>query len=296
MLKFSRLFAGAAVLLCASQADAANSGVKVGVLTCQVESGWGFIIGSSKDMQCVYRPIRGEEDRYSGAIWKLGLDLGYTDSGTLIWDVVAPASDVGPGALQGSYAGATASATVVAGVGANVLMGGFDKSMALQPVSVVGDSGFDVSAGVGAMRLSETVPTTLPPRVSQVAPPPIAPHRDEVFKVYFAFNDDRLTPESQAVIRDAAESVLHEHNRTTRVMVFGNTDTVGGYRYNDDLSDRRSAAVRAELIRDGLDQEMVGAVGHGYDDPEVNTAPGVREQLNRRAVIVVRSVPNDSAG
>ena len=118
MPKFSRLFAGAAVLLCAGQADAADSGVKVGVLTCQVESGWGFIIGSSKDMQCVYRPIRGVEDRYSGKIWKLGLDLGYTDSGTIVWDVVAPTSDVGPGALQGNYGGATASATVVAGVGA----------------------------------------------------------------------------------------------------------------------------------------------------------------------------------
>lgn len=296
MSKYASLMIGAAILMCAGQANAAGSGVKVGVLTCQVESGWGFVIGSSKDMQCVYRPIHGVEDRYSGSIFKLGLDLGYTDSGTIVWDVVAPASDVGPGALQGSYGGATASATVLAGVGANVLIGGFDKSVALQPISVLGNSGIDVSAGIGAIHLREIVPERAPPRVSEVTPPQQVPQRDQVFKVYFGFDNDELTPESRAVVSDAAESILTRHNRTARVMVFGNTDTAGDYRYNDALSDRRAAAVRAELIRDGLDPEMVGAAGHAYDDPDVGTAPGVPEQLNRRAIIVVRSGSDGPAG
>jgi len=295
MSKLSFVLAGAAILLGAGDVQAADFGVKVGVLTCQVESGWGFVVGSSKDMDCVYRPITGAEDRYSGTIWKLGLDLGYTESGTIVWDVVAPTSDIGSGALSGSYGGATASATVVAGVGANILVGGFYKSLTLQPVSMMGDAGFDIAAGIGAMRLSEAVPPPPPPRVA-MAPPPPSPHRAEVFKVFFAFNDDKLTPEGQAVIRDAAESVQRRNNTNLQVMVFGNTDTVGSYRYNGALSDRRAEAVKEELGRDGVDPAIIGAVGHSFDDPDIETDPGVREKLNRRATIIVRSVPENPAG
>jgi hypothetical protein len=58
-----------------------------------------------------------------------------------------------PGVLEGGYGGVTASATVVGGVGANVLVGGFDKSVALQPVSIEGNTGLNVAAGIGALNL-----------------------------------------------------------------------------------------------------------------------------------------------
>lgn len=131
----------------------ASPGVKVGVLACHVDSGWGYILGSSRDVDCRYSPSRGPEDRYVGSMSKLGVDIGYKDSGTMVWDVVAPTSDVHGGALAGHYAGATASATVGAGVGANVLVGGLDKSIALQPVSVEGSTGLNVAAGVGELTL-----------------------------------------------------------------------------------------------------------------------------------------------
>src|SRR3954468_19287780 len=153
MSRFSVLLAGTAMVFGATAAQASDFGVKVGVLTCQVESGWGFVLGSSKDMDCTYRPVWGPEDRYTGSIWKLGLDIGYTQTGSIVWDVVAPASDMGAGALAGNYVGATASATIVAGIGANVLIGGFDKSVALQPVSVIGNAGLNVAAGIGGIRL-----------------------------------------------------------------------------------------------------------------------------------------------
>ncbi|MDE2135371.1 MAG: DUF992 domain-containing protein [Alphaproteobacteria bacterium] len=159
--------------LCAP-ATAAPHGVKVGILTCHVQSGWGYIVGSSKDMNCDYHPNAGESDLYTGSISKFGVDVGYTSEGTIIWDVVAPSSDTRPGALQGDYAGATASATVGAGVGANVLVGGLDKSVALQPVSVEGDTGLDVSAGVGAMSLKADEPPPAALRVSQTVAPPTA--------------------------------------------------------------------------------------------------------------------------
>jgi len=173
MKKTIHLMSAAALcaLAFAMPAQASPNGVKVGILTCQVDSGWGYVVGSSKDIACNYRPNHGEVDRYVGSMSKFGVDIGYTDHGVIVWDVVAPTSDTRPGALEGGYAGATASATVGAGIGANVLLGGFDKSIALQPVSVEGSTGLDVSAGVGAMRLEAAPP---PP------PPMIVAEREEV--------------------------------------------------------------------------------------------------------------------
>jgi hypothetical protein len=131
----------------------AEGGIKIGMLTCNVDSGWGFILGSSKDIRCNFVPDKGNNDRYVGTITKLGVDIGYTKGGVIIWQVVAPSSTLRDGALEGSYGGVTASATVGVGVGANVLVGGFDKSIALQPISIEGNTGLNVAAGIGAINL-----------------------------------------------------------------------------------------------------------------------------------------------
>ena len=140
----------------ATPADAA--GVKVGVLTCHVSSGWGFVFGSSKDLNCSYSPKKAgaRTEHYSGTVSKYGVDIGYTESAVIVWAVVAPTSDLKPGALEGNYAGVTASATVGYGVGAHALLGGFDKSIALQPLSIEGNKGLNVAAGIGAITLKST--------------------------------------------------------------------------------------------------------------------------------------------
>jgi Protein of unknown function (DUF992) len=132
---------------------AAAAGVKVGVLTCHVESGWGFVFGSSKDMRCSYSPDRKHNEHYTGTINKFGVDIGYTESSVIIWGVVAPSSDLKPGALEGEYGGVQASASVGIGAGANVLVGGFDKSITLQPLSVEGSKGVNLAAGIGGLTL-----------------------------------------------------------------------------------------------------------------------------------------------
>ena len=157
MQKTFRLMMGAAVLAAgalafAGTADAAPHGVKVGTLTCNVASGWGFVFGSTKDLHCTFHGTKGPE-HYTGTISKFGVDIGYTEGGVLVWGVFAPSSDVRAGALEGDYAGATASATVGVGLGANVLIGGLDKSIALQPVSVQGNTGLNLAAGVGVITL-----------------------------------------------------------------------------------------------------------------------------------------------
>jgi hypothetical protein len=145
----------AAALLVASAApsQAADGGVKVGVLTCNVSSGWGFILGSSKDVRCNYAPTSGVSEHYDGTITKVGVDIGYTKGGVIIWNVIAPASDVKPGALEGGYGGVTAGATVGVGLGANALLGGSNKSIALQPLSIEGNTGLNVAAGIGGLNL-----------------------------------------------------------------------------------------------------------------------------------------------
>ena len=150
---FRVMLAAAAVALTAGAGQAAPAGVKVGTLTCDVAAGAGFVFGSTKNLTCQYAPSRASVERYSGTISKWGVDIGYTGKGKLVWAVMAPTSDVRPGAIEGEYAGATAQANVGVGLGANVLIGGLDKSIALQPLSVEGSTGLNVAAGIGQISL-----------------------------------------------------------------------------------------------------------------------------------------------
>jgi hypothetical protein len=127
--------------------------VRAGYLTCHVSSGWGFIFGSSRSMKCAYAMQHGYTEYYTGSITKFGADIGYLGSAVILWAVVAPTTNLGQGALAGHYVGATASAAVGVGAGANVLLGGFHNSIALQPVSIEGQNGLNVAAGVAEMTL-----------------------------------------------------------------------------------------------------------------------------------------------
>ena len=131
----------------------AQGGVRVGTLTCHVASGWGFVFGSSKSLRCTFAPAPGRAEFYAGTINKFGVDIGYTQGGVLVWAVFAPTANLAPGSLNGNYVGATGSATVGVGAGANVLVGGSNSTISLQPVSVEGNTGLNVAAGIGSISL-----------------------------------------------------------------------------------------------------------------------------------------------
>jgi hypothetical protein len=131
----------------------AQAGVRVGTLNCSVAGGWGFVFGSSRALHCVFTPGPGHPEHYAGSISKFGVDIGYTQGGVLVWAVLAPTTNVAPGALAGNFAGATASATVGVGAGANVLIGGSNRTISLQPVSIEGNTGLNVAAGIAAINL-----------------------------------------------------------------------------------------------------------------------------------------------
>ena len=147
--------ATAAIILAAlvQPAAAQESRVKIGELRCDVSSGLGLIVTSSREMQCVYTSAHGFKELYYGAIRKFGLDIGQTNRGVLEWTVFAPTAGDRAGALAGEYAGADASVTVGAGLGANALVGGLKRSIALQPLSVEVQSGLALAAGVARLTL-----------------------------------------------------------------------------------------------------------------------------------------------
>src|SRR5215510_12032431 len=139
--------------LAGSAAAQAPQRAKVGTLTCDISAGIGLILGSQKQVQCLFTPAEpGPREVYVGSIRKFGLDLGATAGGEMVWSVYAPTTGR-IAALAGNYVGATAEATVGAGLGANVLVGGSDRTVALQPVAVQGQSGLNVAAGVTELEL-----------------------------------------------------------------------------------------------------------------------------------------------
>ena len=146
------LIAAAAALMISAAPAMAGSGVNVGSLSCHVSGGVGFIFGSSKDMSCVFTRPDGTAESYHGEIDKYGVDIGFTEDAHMIWGVFAP-GQVAKGALAGTYGGATAAATAGLGLGANVLVGGSGDQIALQPVSVEGNTGLNVAAGVAKVTL-----------------------------------------------------------------------------------------------------------------------------------------------
>jgi hypothetical protein len=157
MRRFVNLAGVAATLLVALSA-AANAQqpiqrVQIGVLECRGGSSVGFIVGSVTNLGCVLHADGMPDDRYVATIRKVGVDLGITQESALAWGVFAPSVQLGPGGLSGNYAGAQGSASVGVGVGGNVLIGGSENSIALQPLSVQGQVGLNIAAGLESLEL-----------------------------------------------------------------------------------------------------------------------------------------------
>jgi hypothetical protein len=135
------------------QAEAAAR-VKLGVLSCDIQGGVGYIIGSSKDMVCWFHGDGYRPETYHGTINKYGLDIGVTHHTHLEWLVFAATNTrYYRHALAGEYIGGSAEGTIGVGVGANWLIGGSHRSFALQPVSVQAQTGFDLSLALSNLTL-----------------------------------------------------------------------------------------------------------------------------------------------
>jgi Protein of unknown function (DUF992) len=129
-------------------------GTKVGVLTCKTSASLGLIIGSHQKLRCSFSPDNGgPAEGYAGHINRLGLDLGLKAGGVMVWGVLAPTNGLHHGALAGKYVGGSGSASLGVGVGANALIGGSHRSIALQPLSVEGQVGVNLALGIAGLTL-----------------------------------------------------------------------------------------------------------------------------------------------
>jgi hypothetical protein len=130
----------------------ASATTQVGVLECRISPGVGWIITSSKGLNCLFRSNRGFTEHYVGTLRKFGFDIGATGGGQMVWGVFAP-SNSRRGALAGEYVGASADASLGAGIGANALIGGFGRSVSLQPLSIQAQTGVNLALGVTGLEL-----------------------------------------------------------------------------------------------------------------------------------------------
>ena len=132
----------------------AQEKIAAGQLTCGVKGGTSFIFGSTRELRCVFNTVPGEEgERYEGSIQKYGLDVGITNNAIMTWTVLAPSRGVRHGALSGKYYGVAADASAGVGGGANVLAGGSENTISLQPVSIQGQTGLNAAVAVAEVEL-----------------------------------------------------------------------------------------------------------------------------------------------
>ena len=137
-----------------AQAPSQQGGtVRVGTLRCDVAGSTAFIFGSTRAIACDFVNVNGKRERYNGEISRYGVDLGFTQAAVMLWAVVAPTTDLQPGVLAGTFVGASGAATVGIGAGVNVLVGGSNRSIELQPLSIEGNTGLNIALGVAELRL-----------------------------------------------------------------------------------------------------------------------------------------------
>jgi Protein of unknown function (DUF992) len=127
--------------------------LRAGILQCEGGPNVGFVVGSTTSLECVFQSEGRRPEPYIATVRRFGLDLGITDQTRLTWAVNAPAGRIGHGDLAGNYGGVGANASVGVGFGGNFLVGGPANSYALQPISVQGQTGLNVAAGIADIEL-----------------------------------------------------------------------------------------------------------------------------------------------
>jgi len=141
-----------ALVMTAGMSQADN--VQAGFLHCDVSAGVGLFFTEKQAMKCVFKPLGGgPEDFYTGNIQEVGIALGGTEKGVLIWSVLSAQKGVPAGALAGKYTGLGANASVGVGGGENVLLGGNNQAFMLQPASYEGQVGLNLAVGVTTITL-----------------------------------------------------------------------------------------------------------------------------------------------
>lgn len=161
--KFGRQLCISALFAVIAPGVTSAQSLKAGVLKCHLSGGVGMILMENQSLDCVFKNQKdGSKSHYIGRLTNVGANIGISGPGTMIWGVLAATNAVSPGALAGDYIGAQGSVEVGAGAGGAILVGGSNKSISLQPLSVSAATGLNLSAGIGNLNL-QYMPVTPPP-------------------------------------------------------------------------------------------------------------------------------------
>jgi len=157
----------AIVSLLVPVAGANASPPHAGFLECLGGRSVGYIVGSVTSLDCIYRSHGRPAQAYIATIRRFGLDLGVTEQTRFTWAVSAPVSRFERGELAGTYGGVGASASVGVGLGGNFLVGRPGNAYALQPISMQGQTGFNLAAGVAGIELKPILSSRGAPRLGR---------------------------------------------------------------------------------------------------------------------------------
>ncbi|TAJ28575.1 MAG: DUF992 domain-containing protein [Reyranella sp.] len=132
----------------------ANSRIFIGSLTCNIAAGTGYILASSKKMDCVFLGKDGvSHAQYEGTINKVGIDIGYTKAMHTIWRVYSLGSDRKADQIAGTYVGEQGTAAAGSQAGGNWLYGGQNAEIGMVASGIVQDAGYNLAMGVAEMTI-----------------------------------------------------------------------------------------------------------------------------------------------
>lgn len=127
--------------------------------------------------------------------------------------------------------------------------------------------------------------TTMPETRIVAAQP--APEKVDLRGITFERNG-KIDPSSKPVLDAAAQLLKSETD--AKVYINAYCDPTGGPQLNQHLSEERAAAVKAYLIKDGIERDRLIAQGRGATDfVASNATPSGRHQNRRIELVLVRS-------
>jgi Protein of unknown function (DUF992) len=153
LMRLSTIIIAAAALAGSFATANAVPAVQAGLLECRGGQNVGFVVGSVANLECVFQSPGRRPEAYVATVRRLGVDLGVTAQTQFKWSVNAPTTRLGRGELAGNYGGVGANASIGVGGGGNFLVGGPGNAYALQPISVQGQTGLNVAAGIAGLEL-----------------------------------------------------------------------------------------------------------------------------------------------
>jgi outer membrane protein OmpA-like peptidoglycan-associated protein len=134
------------------------------------------------------------------------------------------------------------------------------------------------------IQVAGVLPPAPPPKPERVV---VKKDRIEITeKIQFDFDKATIKPESHGLLAEIA-GVIKNNPQIKKLSIEGHTDSDGTDKYNQNLSERRAAAVRTHLVGQGIGETMLNSLGHGEARPLADNASDDGKEKNRRVEFLI---------